>query len=437
MSNAMGADGNSATGDGCRPARRRFLGQAAGAMALAGAPHVARAAARSVVVVGGGFAGVIAARYLRRWSPALRVTLVESAPRFVSCPMSNRVLSGTMALTDLERDYDRLSRFGIQVVQDAVTAIDTSRREVRLARGASIPFDRCVVAPGVDFMYEQVPGLETDAARDTVPHAWKAGTQTVALRRRIMTMKTGGVFAMHVPKAPYRCPSGPYERATLVAGYLKKFNPRAKVLLFDANPDVQAKRDLFRSYWETHLRDMLTYLPSAELRSVDAASLTLDTDLRGRHTVDVLNVIPPQRAGAIARQATALAPYQDWCGVDFLTYESRDTPRVHVLGDAVAAAPGMPKSGHMANQQAKVAASAIAALLEGRPVNDEPLIANTCYSFVSDREVIHAASVYRYDAGKRTMVNVPGAGGLSPEPSATEGYLALAWLFNILDDMFV
>lgn len=416
--------------------RRRFLRHGAGLAALAGAPHLARAVERSVVVVGGGFAGVIAARYLKRWNPALRVTLVEPAAQFISCPMSNRVLAGTLSLTDLARDYGRLGHHGIQLVGDEAVAIDPQRREVRLARGAPLPFDRCVVAPGVDFLFDAIPGLETPAARVRVPHAWKAGPETVALRKQIAAMRPGGVFAMHVPRSPYRCPPGPYERATLVASYLQRFNPRAKVLLFDANPDIQSKRDLFRGYWETRLGGTLEYLPNAELRAVDAARLTLDADLQGRHKVDVLNVIPPQRAGAIARQATALADGERWCPVDFLSYESRTVPGVHVLGDALAAAPGMPKSGHMANQQAKVAAAAITALLQGQPVNSEPLIANTCYSFVSDREVIHVASVHRYDAVKRTMATVPGAGGQSSEPSATEGYLALAWLFNILNDMF-
>ncbi|MFZ5463910.1 MAG: FCSD flavin-binding domain-containing protein, partial [Pseudomonadota bacterium] len=226
------------------------------------------------------------------------------------------------------------------------------------------------------------------------------------------------------------------ERATMVAFALQRANPRAKVLVFDANPDVVAKRDQFRAVWESRYKGMIEYLPSAELAAVDAAAQTLKLEAYGAVKADVLNIIPPQAAGPLARRSGLVGAGGRWCEVDFLSYESKVAPGVHVIGDAVGAAPGMPKSGHMANQHGKVCAAAVLALLNGQPVNDEPIIINTCYSFVGEREVIHVTSVHRYDREKKTMVTVPGASGVSPQPNAEEGYLALAWAFNILNDTF-
>lgn len=417
--------------------RRQFLRHSAALAALAAVPAAARAQVgrgARVVVVGGGFAGAACARYLRLWAPGASVTLVEAAREFVSCPMSNRVIGGTMSIRDLTRRYDSLaSRHGVRVINDTVTAIDPATRQITLAGGSALPYDRLVIAPGIAFDYAALPGLNSAAAQERVPHAWKAGSQTHELRRRIGAMPQGGVFAMHIPKAPLRCPPGPYERACLVASALRRSNPTAKVLVFDANPGILAKRELFADAFANRYKGMIEYVPNAGFEAIDAASGELSFDVHGKVRADVWNVIPPQRAGELALQA-GLGGGQGWCEVDFLSYESRLVPAVHVIGDAIASAPGTPKSAHMANQQAKVCAAAIAAHFAGRAVNPEPIIANTCYSFVSDKEAIHIAGVYRYDDGQRTMVAVPGAGGLSARASGEEAFMAVAWSFNILND---
>jgi NADPH-dependent 2,4-dienoyl-CoA reductase/sulfur reductase-like enzyme len=421
------------------PTRRNFL-QALAATGLAAGmwPRSVRAAARAkVVVVGGGFAGATAAKYLRVWAPNIEVVLIEPNREWISCPLSNRVLAGKLGLRDLTRDYSQLAgRHGAKVVYAAVTQVDRIKREVRTDHGDRIAYDRLIVAPGVDFAYDDIAGLQTEAARERVPHAWKAGPQTLALRKRIADLRPGGTVAIHIPKAPYRCPPGPYERASMIASYLQTRNPKAKVIMFDSNPDIQSKKALFTEVWKTRYPGMVEYVPNADLKEVDAAGGRLKFDLHGEVKADCLNVIPPQRAAQIAYQADLVAANGRWCPVDFLTYESIAAPGIHVIGDSIAAAPGMPKSGHMANQQAKVCAGAVAALISGTPVNDDPIIANTCYSFVGTHEVIHVASVHRYDREKKTMLPVQGAGGVSSEVSTAEGVFAVAWGFNIMNDIF-
>jgi hypothetical protein len=250
----------------------------------------------------------------------------------------------------------------------------------------------------------------------------------------LFALPQGGVVAMHIPKVPYRCPPGPYERASLIAYFLQVRNPKAKLLVFDSNPEIQAKKGLFEAVWREKYRGLIEYQPNAELERVDAASKTLEFKAQGKQKADVLNVIPPQRAGAIARRAGLANVGDRWCGVDFLSYESTRHKGIHVLGDSIASAPGMPKSGHMANQEAKVCAGAIAALSLGQPVPESPIITNTCYSFVSQSEVIHVAGVYRYDPAKKTMVPAPGAGGLSAAPSVQESLYAISWATNIMND---
>ncbi len=418
--------------------RRNFL-RGLAASALAGSlPLKALAqngAGARVVVVGGGFAGATCARYLKRWAPAADVVLIEAAEAFVACPMSNRVIGGTMSIRDLTRSHATLSAaHGVQVVRDTVTAIDAGARRVNLARGGAMNYDRLVVAPGIDFAYDSLPGLESAAAQEQVLHAWKAGPQTQELRRRLVALPQGGVFAIHIPAMSYRCPPGPYERACLVARSLQRSNPRAKVLVFDANPDVVAKKNLFLDAFRNRYKGMIEYVPNAGYEEMDAAGGELRFDVQAGIKADLWNVIPPQRAGIIARKAGLANVDGRWCEVDFLSYESKVAPGVHVIGDSIASAPGLPKSAHMANQQAKVCAAAIAALLAGKPVSDEPIVTNTCYSFVNEKEAIHVAGVYRYDADKRTMSAVPGAGGLSSAATSEEGFMALAWAFNILND---
>ena len=414
--------------------RRSFLGAglAGTAMSLGGcASVIGRAPLAKVVVIGAGFGGATAARYLKLWEPGLDVTLVERNERFVSCPLSNLVLAGTQRIEDVTLGYDALPSAGVRVVRDEATAIDLERRQVRLARGSALTYDRLIVAPGIDFLPEQIPGLAEAQAQGRALHAWKAGAQTVALRRQLEALPDGGVVAITIPKAPYRCPPGPYERASLIAHYLKQAKPRSKVLVLDGNPDLVSKKALFLKAWDDLYKGIIDYRPNAELLAFDSKSGTaqfVGEDVRA----DVFNIIPPQRAGHIAQPLVNIN--QRWVGVEFQGFESTVAPGVHVIGDATASAPGMPKSGFMANNHGKVVADAVIAHLTGKPVNETPIIANTCYSFVSPAEVVHVASVHRWDPGQKTLVTVPGSGGLSSARSELEGRYAHSWARNIWAD---
>jgi sulfide dehydrogenase [flavocytochrome c] flavoprotein subunit len=417
--------------------RREVLGAglALGGLALTGCatapsgPSIGR-----VVIVGGGFGGGTAARYLKLWGGNVDVTLVERNANFVSCPISNLVLGGHKQMADITRGYDGLKALGVKVVQGEVTAIDAAGKKVRLAGGAELAYDRVIVSPGIDFMTEQIGGLATPAAQDSILHSWKAGPQTVALRRQLESMADGGVYAISIPKVPYRCPPGPYERACMVASYFKTAKPRAKVLVLDANPEIQSKKALFERAFKQHYDGMVEYRPNSELKEVDAARKVAKLEFEDVRA-DVLNVVPPQRAGDIARSAGLVNVNNRWVGVNWLTMESQAVPGVHVLGDATFPAPMMPKSGHMANQHAKVAAAAIIQLLKGQPVNATPVVVNTCYSFVTARDVVHVASVHQYDAADKTFKTVPGSGGVSAAANQVEGRYALSWADSIWSDM--
>ncbi len=423
------------------PKRRHFLqATAAGAVGwtLAGCAGGPTASARSigrVVIVGGGFGGATAAKYLRMWSGgSVEVILIERNNTFISCPLSNLVLGGVRSMTDITRDYRGLRAHGVQVRHDEVTAIDSEKRTVRLRSGGeALGYDRLIVSPGVDFMFEQIEGLGA-TAREKVLHAWKAGPQTVALRRQLEAMPNGGVYLLSIPRAPYRCPPGPYERVCQVAFYLKQAKARSKVIVLDANEDLVSKGPLFKAAWAELYGGMVEYRPTNEVKIVDASSNSVQTDfdtIKG----DVLNVLPPMRAADIARTAGLINANSRWCGVNWLTMESTARPGIHVLGDATLAASAMPKSGHMANQHGKLAAAAIIELMNERQPAADPVIANTCYSFVSDREAMHVASVHRFDAAQKTLVPVTGAGGVSVRRSELEGSYAQAWAQNIWNDM--
>jgi NADPH-dependent 2,4-dienoyl-CoA reductase/sulfur reductase-like enzyme len=419
--------------------RRDFL-KAIGAAGLAAGPLAGCAVSPSragpkVVVVGGGYGGATAAKYLDLWSDGtLDITLIEADPAFVSCPMSNLVLGGSKQISDLTVGYEGLARRGIRVVHDTAQAIDPQRQTVRIGNRVDLPYDRLVLSPGIDILFNEVPGLGPDAQAKFL-HAWKAGPQTVALRKQLEAMRDGGVFAISIPRAPYRCPPGPYERACQVAWYFKRAKPRSKVLILDANEDVISKKGLFVKAWNEDYKGLVEYRPNYVLTGVDAATMTMKFETADDVTADVINVIPPQRAGAIAAQAGVITANNRWCEVDFLSFESIKVPKVHVIGDSIQIAPLMPKSGHMANQHAKVAAAAILDALAGRAPNPAPVINNTCYSFITDRDVVHVDSVHQYNAGRKTFETVPGSGGLSPAPTALEGDYAFAWARNIWSDM--
>jgi sulfite dehydrogenase len=414
--------------------RRRVLGAGLAATVAApllgcatpGGPSIGR-----VVVIGGGYGGATAARYLRLWGN-VDVTLVERNDTFVSCPISNLVLGGHKTMADITVPYSGLAALGVKRIQAEASAIDARAKQVRLSDGRTLPYDRLIVSPGIDFMFDQVAGLNA-AAQEKILHAWKAGPQTAALRRQLEAMRDGGVYALTVPKSPYRCPPGPYERAAMVASYFKQHKPRSKVLLLDANPEIQSKKGLFERAYAEHYRGIIEYRANNELKAVDPATNTAKLEFDDVRA-DVLNVVPPQRGGDIARATGLLNMNARWVGVNWLTMESTAVPGIHALGDAVLSAPAMPKSGHMANQHGKVAAAAIIQLLKGEPVNPTPVMANTCYSFVTASDVIHVTSVHQYDNADKTFKAAPG-GGVSAAASAMEGRYALSWAQNIWADM--
>ncbi|MDP2071058.1 NAD(P)/FAD-dependent oxidoreductase [Methylotenera sp.] len=384
-----------------------------------------------VVVIGGGYAGATAAKYLRMWSlGAIEVIVVEPNKQFVSCPLSNLVLGGSKSINDLTFGYDALkANHGIKWVQDTVTAIDSTAKKVTMLRG-ELSYDRLVVAPGVDFIYDGLPMLASAEAQSQIPHAWKAGWQTVNLRKQLEAMPDGGVFVMTIPKAPYRCPPGPYERVCQVASYFKAHKPKSKIIVLDANAEIISKKGLFAKVFNETYAGIVDYRPDNVITGVDVATKTITTDF-DKIKAEVLNVIPPQRAGKIAQIANLTESDYPWCDVNFLTYESKLVPSVHVLGDSVAA--GLPKSAHMASNQAKVCANAIVQLMAGQAPDPAPVFANTCYSYVTAKSAMHVANVYRYDEGKKIMVSAEG-GGVSMSPSEKEGEYAAAWAQNIWAD---
>ncbi len=416
--------------------RRRLLGAGAALAGLklsgcasgpASGPSIGR-----VVIVGGGYGGSTAARYLRMWGGNVHVTLVERNASFVSCPISNLVVGGYKQMADITRGYDGLRALGVKVVQGDVTAVDAAGKKVRLASGVDLPYDRLILSPGVDFMNDQVVGLAAALDSGRVLHSWKAGPQTLALRRQLEALPNGGIYAISIPRTPYRCPPGPYERACMVASYFKTAKPRSKVLVLDANPEVTSKKALFEKAFKDHYTGILEYRANSEIKEVVGTTARLEfEDVKA----DILNVVPPQRGGDIARSAGLLNMNARWVGVNWLTMESTVVPGIHVLGDATFSAPAMPKSGHMANQHAKVAAAAIIQMLKGEAVNATPVVMNTCYSFVTASDVIHVASVHQYDAVDKTFKTVPGSGGVSAAASAQEGRYALSWADNVWADM--
>jgi sulfite dehydrogenase len=415
--------------------RRDFLklSGAAAALAAAGCATTGGAKAR-VVVIGGGFGGATAAKYIRMWGPSIEVVLVERNADFVSCPISNLVYGGSKTMKDITYGYSGLARYGVKVVRDTAFEVNTSAKTVKLVRGGDLKYDRLIVSPGIDFIFEDINGYAEAMIAKRVLHAWKAGPETVALQKQLAEMRDGGVYVLSVPLAPYRCPPGPYERASQVAQYFKKHKPRSKVLIVDANPDVTSKGPLFKKAWVELYPGMIEFRGNSKAIGVDAKTGTVKLeveDVKG----DVLNVVPPQRAGDIAFKAGLVTANNRWCGVDWRTMESLAVKGVHVLGDATLSAPLMPKSGSMANQQAKVCAAAVVAMINGQEPDSDPRIVNTCYSFVSDNEVVHVASVHQLNASKKTFVPIKGAGGVSSARNTLEGVYAWAWAQNIWADM--
>ncbi|WP_140636196.1 FCSD flavin-binding domain-containing protein [Methylibium rhizosphaerae] len=407
------------------------MGLVGGCASTGGVPSKAR-----VLVVGGGYGGATAAKYVRLLSGySIDVVLVEPGDAFVSCPVSNLVLGGSKTLADITTPYTALGRtHGVRIVKDTVARIDPAGKVAVLASGSSIGYDKLVLSPGIELMWDSIPGSAAAQASGAVLQAWKAGPETVALRRQLEAMPDGGVYALTIPEAPYRCPPGPYERACQVAAYFKAAKPRSKVLVFDANPDVTSKPGLFKKVWAEQYGGIIEYRPQHKAVAVDGASRTVKFEVQADVRADVLNVLPSMRAGAIAVQTGLANANARWCHVNWLNFESTVAKDIHVVGDSIQLAAGMPKSGHMANNHAKVAAAAIVAELNGWEINPAPMLTNTCYSFVDAKNVIHVASVHEYVAAEKTFKPVAGSGGVSAAPSELEGVYGWNWARTIWAD---
>jgi NADPH-dependent 2,4-dienoyl-CoA reductase/sulfur reductase-like enzyme len=418
--------------------RRSFL-QASAALTLGVSSFNALAMrGAKVVVIGGGYGGATAAKYIRLLSrQRVEVSLVEPEQSFISCPLSNLVIGGSRTLADLSRPYSSLTKHhGITHARDTAVAVDPVARSVKLAGGGLLSYDKLVMSPGIDMNLGSIEGLAAAQQQGKILQAWKAGAETNALRKQLESIPDGGVYALTIPEAPFRCPPGPYERACQVAFYFKQHKPKSKVLVFDANQDVVSKPALFKKAWAERYAGIVGYHNQHKTAAVAAAEGLIKFDVHDAVKADVINALPAMRANKIATQ-TGLANMADgrWCGVNYQTFESTAAKDIFVIGDAIQVAQLMPKSGHMANNHAKVAAAAIVAQLSGIDPNPQPMLTNTCYSFIDDRNVVHVASVHEYLATERTFKVVQGAGGLSAEPTELEGSYANNWARTIWADM--
>ncbi len=389
-----------------------------------------------IVLIGGGFGGASCARALRRLDPKLQITLIEPNGTFVACPMSNEVVAGDRDLAAQQFTYDRIAADGITVVGQTATHVDAQARSVTLADGSRLAYDRLVLSPGIELRFDALKGYDETAAEE-MPHAWKAGAQTLLLRKQLEAMDDGGVVAISAPANPFRCPPGPYERASLIAHYLKTTKPRSKLIILDAK-DVFSKQRLFQAAWKELYPGLIEWVGLSQggaVTSVDPASTTLKTDF-ATYKVQVANVIPPQRAGRIA-QIAGVTDRSGWCPIDPVTFESKQEPNIHVIGDACIGG-GMPKSAFTANAQAKTCAAALVALLAG-DLPATPKLINTCYSLVAPDYGISIAGVYEPKNG--LLTDIEGAGGTSPldaprEVRAQEAVYAQSWFDTITGEVF-
>ncbi|OIO77753.1 MAG: flavocytochrome C [Hydrogenophilales bacterium CG03_land_8_20_14_0_80_62_28] len=422
--------------------RRDFLKATAalgtlGALTGCASLSTARKAGPKVVIVGAGFGGATCARYLKAWDPNIDITLIEANRDFISCPFSNTVLAGMNNLESLTFSYDHLRNIVDSFVQDRVTAIDSVKRRVRTASGLHFDYDRLVLAGGVEFLFDKVPGY-TEAAQRTIKHAWKASVeQTGVLRQQLAAIPDGGVFVMSIPRMPFRCPPAPYERACLVANYFKNTKPRAKVIVLDSNPDIVVMKQLFLTAWKKHYgfetaNSMIDYRPDNDIHQLDAKKMVVHTnfdDISG----DVINIIPPMRAAALTELAGARASDNGhWCPIDYRTFESTIVPNVHVLGDSALSV--FPKSGSVANNTGKMCAAALVELLNNRWPDNAPVVTNTCYAASTDHTAFNVAAVFRYDPVAKNMVAELGGSGISKQESELEFSYMESWAKNVWAD---
>ena len=400
-------------------------------------PSILLAAQRHVVVVGGGFGGATAAKYLRMMDPHLRVTLVEPIRNYFTCPFSNLLLGSLKTMEELTHNYDKLQqKYGIRVIHASAVKIDGASKKVTLHDGVKLTYDRLILSPGVDMRYDQIENYGADDIRD-IPHAWKGAKSTLILHKQLEAMSDGGKVIICPPPLPYRCPPGPYERASLIAHYLKRFKPRSKILIFDAKEQFP-KQALFSSGWEKlygHTIEWFNRSAGGLILKVDSKNMLVETEF-GKEKGDVINIIPAQWAGRIARDSR-LVDKSGWCPVDQLTFESKIQKGIHIIGDS-AIAGSMPKSGFSANNQAKITAANIIALLNEKEVTPTSM-ANTCYSFLAPGYAISVSAVYQLSGNE--LVSVKGSGGVSSLKAElsvrrAEALYAQGWYESITNEMF-
>jgi sulfide dehydrogenase [flavocytochrome c] flavoprotein chain len=416
--------------------RRKFSGLAGGSLVAAlGARAASSQTKAQVVVIGGGIGGATVAKYLATSTATLDVTLVEPKQLYTTCFFSNLYLAGVRSLESLTHDYETLARqYGIKVIHDAAAAIDPVAKKVALAGGAKLSYDRAVVAPGIAFKYGAIEGYD-EAATQIIPHAWNAGPQTELLRRQLESMEDGGVFVIVAPPDPFRCPPGPYERASLVAYYFKQFKPRAKILILDAK-DTFFEQDLFEDGWNRHYPGMIEWLPgqfTGGIKSVDVKTRAIRT-AGETFNASVANIIPAQVAGELAQRA-GLADQSGWCPIDPMTFESKLQPGIHVIGDATSAG-DMPKSAFVANSQAKACAFAIAAALTG---SDQiaPHLFNTCFTLLAPNDAVSDAIVFKPQAGSIKITDIFFSPlGESGEARRQAAHQADGWYAAFTNDVF-
>ena len=407
--------------------RRKFLkvsGLSVATLGIGNFPSFAAEAKRRAIVIGGGWGGATAAKYIRLTDPSIELTLLEPNKEFVSCPFSNLVLAGVESLKTLTMNYNGLKKYGVKIRHEAAAAIDADKRRVRVGKD-SLEYDRLIVSPGIDFQWEQVDGLVQ--AKDTVLHAWKAGPQTVQLAKQIQSMADGGVVVMTVPPVAYRCPPGPYERASMIAWYLQTKKPKAKLIVLDANKDIVSKTALFKAVFKDYPN--LDYRPAQKAEKINVSGKEITTDSGDKVKYDVINLIPPQRAAAIAVDTDLVGGDKRWCEVDHVTYESVKHKNIHVVGDATIGLP-VPKSGNVANAMGKICATAVVSLLNGKdPPRNAP--GNTCYSWVNDREAIAVVNAYKIENGKVVQIEQK----LTPGKSVITAQNSLVWRTSIWNDV--
>ncbi len=424
--------------------RRSFIklvGAGAGVMSwpsISSASDILPRTGRRVVVVGGGSGGAIVAKYLRIADPSIEVLLIESDKRYIACPLSNLVLAGVRTLEENTLTLDKMAaKHGVKLLYDTVTAVDAGAKKVICSAGA-ISYDKLVLSPGIDYRFEEIEGYNPATTPEIMPHAWKAGPQTLLLKRQLMDMMDGGVVVVTIPQAPFRCPPGPYERINMIALYLKRHKPKSKIIVWDANENIVAKAGLFRKGWTKYYgyddkdstKGMIAYHGNSKLTKVDAKAMAVDNGtelLKG----DVINVIPPQRAGIIAQKASVVGPDKKWCSVDQVSFESTQVKDIHVIGDACFAG-ALPKSTYAANSEAKVCALNIAQTLNGKELI-APSHVNVCYSYITDKEAVSVSGIYIEKEGK--TIAVPNAGGLSPDLNEIEASYARSWMQNVMSEM--